>query len=199
MNRIEELFQQHDVRLKKIASVFTNKSHGTIERQEFYQEFAVRLIELYRRYETKPDKEFTKILNFSLHNLACDMLRARFTYFCVEDIDVAVASGVDRSVYRETLAPSFLYFYKESAQRLIQDARTRKIFVWLMEHPEVVEEIRREKNLSSIRTIRLALSDVIQAVAKNFEIKPCLVRYHIKVIKDSLKQAWQLEYGLAKI
>jgi len=186
----EVLFQNHNTRLSKIASVFAGKSRGTIEQQEFYQEFAVRLLRLDLRYHDKPQEEFIKILNFSLHNLACDMLRKRFRFYCYDTND-----AVNQTIFSTTVAPSFLYFYKESVRRLIQEVLTLEIYDWLIENPEAVEKVRRRRNLRLCRNRRVVVKDVVDLVTRRFKIAPCAARYHIRVIKDSLKQVWQYEYG----
>jgi hypothetical protein len=191
MTKKEKLFETHNTRLSKVAAVFAYKSRGTIEREEFYQEFAVRLLTLNKKYFDKPEEEFIKILNFSLHNLACDMLRNRFRFVCFDPADTA-----NQSIIATTVVPSFLYFYKEAVRRLIQDALTLEIYDWLIENPEKVERVRKKKNLESFRIRRVALEDVVDCVTERFKIVPCCARHHVRVIKASLKQIWRYEYAV---
>jgi len=197
MRAVERLFEQHNIRMKKIASVFAVKSRGTIEAEEFYQEFAVRLLELNQRYKKQPPTEFTKILNFSLHNLACDLLRCRFkiAYFdadTLETLDVGSRMYIMPHVNKD-FRNSFLYFYRQALEGLIRDAKAVEIFDWLISNADVVEKIRAEKNLTSLRQRRISFTDVVDAVCQQFNMIPNVARCHLRTIKNGLKQVWVLE------
>jgi len=197
MRAVDRLFQEHDVRLKKIANVFAYKSRRTIEREEFYQEFAVRLLELNLRYKDKPAKEFIKILNFSLHNLACDMLKSRFRIVYFSEDTLKRLDSIEQVDYdNPVLRNSFLYFYKQAMFRLLQDAKSAEVFGWLVENPDIVETLREEKNLAAMRCRRVAFSDVVESVCTRFDMIPNVARHHIRAIKNCLKQVWVLEGGI---
>lgn len=187
---LNALLKQYDSKLQKVSFVFSRKSRYIIEKEEFYQSFALRLIELANRYPNLPDQEFNKVLNFSLHNVAVDVLKARFRYVAVDFNDAK-----NQSLIKETVEPSFLYFYKEATLRMIRDVKAREIFDWLVSHPELVDQVRDARNLVSIRTRRIALRDVIDAVSKQFELAPCAVRYYVRVIKESLVSVVRTEFG----
>lgn len=198
MDKLEKLFKKYDTRLNKISAVFSYKSHGTIEHDEVYQECAVKLIELYHRYRDKPEIEFSKLVNYSLHSLGCKLLRDRFKYIYMSfEDDSGFPQDTERVVDLEVAVPSFLYFYREAALRLLFNPKTRDIFDWLVDNPEVVEEIRLERNLIKFRHRRVALLDIRNAVMSHFGLGRPQTVAHLKRIKDVLKQIWEVEYGIA--
>jgi len=198
MDRLEKLFKKYDSRLNKVAAVFSYKSHGVIEQDEVYQECAVKLIELYHKYRDKPEVEFAKIVGYSLHSLGCKLLRDRFKYIymCFED-EAGFPRDTERVADLQVAVPSFLYFYREAALRLLFNPKTRDIFNWLVDNPEVVEEVRLERNLVKYRNRRVALLDVRNAVMSHFNLGRPQTLSHLRRIKNVLKQIWEVEYGIA--
>ena len=189
VNEVEVMFQKYDSCLKKLANVFSYKSRGTIDRDDFYQEFAIRLMELVRRYADKPDSEFRKILNFSLHNLGVDLLRQRFSYFTVDHTDEA-----NEGLFKTVVEPSFLFFYREATLSMLRSTKAKEIFEWLVEHPNVVEQVREEKNLVQQRCRKVALVDVVDTVTQTFHIARCEARYHVHQIRKAIWSVYSEEF-----
>lgn len=179
---IESMIKKYDSHLKKIAMVFSYKSRGTIDKEDFYQEFAIRLIELVRRYQDKPDPDFRKILNFSLHNLGCDLLKQQFRYVVVDHTDAA-----NGHLFKTVVEPHFLYFYKEAMLSTLQSAKSKEIFEWLLDNMDSVEKLRQEKNLAQQRERRLVLGDAMDCIVSVFGIARCKAEYHMSKIKEAMR------------
>jgi len=203
----EVLFQEHDIRLKKIATVFSCKTRWVIERDEFYQTFAVRLIQLADRYPDTPQKDFIKMLNWALHNRGCDLMVEHFSLWPIDPLDnasnkVLEDGGSPGKLFRETVMPSFLFLYREACLEILETSQAKLIFDWLMRNAQVIDKFRDERNVNLERNRRVTLRDIIRMVRKEFDFNGCETRRYIREIRNSLRDAEltspeMLSYGLA--
>lgn len=174
----EELFKRYDGQLKKVAGAFSRKTQYRIESIEFYQEFAVRLMELVPRYENLPQEEFRKTLNRSLHNLGVDVLKRSSKTIPVDPQSTTIINTV--------MVPSYKHFYKQAVMQILEDTRDKEIFGWLVENIEAVEEVRAVKNVSLKRQRRATIADVVEAIANEFQLNRMAARNHFNKIRASI-------------
>jgi len=175
----KKLFEKYGTKLQKVAFVFSRKTGYRLDREEVHQEFAVRLLELNQRYPDKDDKDFEKVLNWSLHNLGCDLLKKLYN-------SPVITLNEELNLVKEVFEPSFIYFFKEAGLSVIQNARSREIFSWLVDNFETVEDTRAVKNAVRKRTARVSKQDIIEVVARAFKIPVCAADFHIRMIKEGL-------------
>ena len=173
-----ELFENYGTQLKKVAWVFTRKSNHRIEFDEFFQEFAVRLIELNKRYTDLPKQEFKFILNRSLHNLGVDVLKSHSKLVYVDPNELP-------QVLQE-MKPSFDFYYKQAIVQVIKDTKAKEIFGWLMENTSSVGLLRIAKNEELKRQRDIAISDIVDTIKEQFQISRCKAQYYFRVIKDGV-------------
>jgi len=118
-------------------------------------------------------------LNWSLHNLGCDLLKKLYNSPTVELND-------ELNLVKEVFEPSFTFFFKEAGLSVIRGAKTKKVFSWLVDNFETVEDERAVKNEVRKRTIQVSKQDIIEAVATAFKIPICAADFHIRAIKEGL-------------
>lgn len=176
----EELFNRFDETLQKLAFVFARQTNFRIDKEDLYQDFAVRLIELRDRYREKPLDEFAKIVNRSMRGLAIDHMNSRGRIVPVDEEKIG-------PIFTIEIEKSFLYYYREAARSILKKAKSAEILEWLVDNVDSVYDVRRKRNKDLVRTLNIGMRDVIEAIMANFDMNRNAATQHFREIRRGLQ------------